>query len=462
VTDPLGSSFRDPSGFVYRRGGTLYRQVNSVFAEQYDRFRSSGLYDALVSEGLLVPHREVDASLAAHTTTAHRVLEPEPMPFISYPYEWSFGELKNAALATLHVQLVAIDHGMSMRDASAYNVQFRAGRPVLIDTLSFEPLPQGRPWVAYAQFCRHFLAPLALMRYRDVRMGQLLRVHVDGIPLDLAAGSLPARARLRPGLLLHLFLHARTHRARARVADGPKANRSPRPVSPNALRGLIQSLERTVRKLSWDPDRTVWSAYYGEAGSYTEAGLEHKRALVEEFLQTASPTTVWDLGANTGMFSRLAAGHAATTVSFEVDPSCVEASYRQVIAEAERGLLPLVMDLANPSPPLGWANAERMSLVERGPADMVLALALVHHLAIANNVPLPMVASFLRPCCTWLAIEFVPKSDPKVQLMLQSREDVFPGYTVEGFERAFDELFVVERREPVKDSDRVLYLMRGR
>ena len=465
MTDPLGSSFRDPSGFVFLRNGTLYRQVNRAFAEQYDLLLASELYDALVSEGLLVPHREVDPSLAANPETAYRILVPEPVPFVSYPYEWSFGQLKDAALACLRAQQVALDHGMSMRDASAYNVQFRDARPVLIDTLSFERWIEGAPWVAYAQFCRHFLAPLALMRYRDVRLARLLRANIDGIPLDLAGSMIPFHARLRAGLLLHLFLHARTLRARERAATRGDAERRPRrarPVSANALRGVIQSLERSVRGLTWEPERTVWSEYYGEGGSYTDAGLEHKRALVEEFIHAAAPATVWDLGANTGAFSRIAAAHAGSTVSFEADPACVEVSYRELRSGGGRGLLPLVMDLLDPSPAIGWANQERMSLLDRGPVDLALALALVHHLAIAGNVPLPMVASFLRRCCSWLVVEFVPKTDPKVQLMLESREDVFPGYTVDGFERAFGEVFEVERREPVKDSDRVLYLMRGR
>src|SRR5439155_15603404 len=278
-------------------------------------------------------------------------------PFVSYPYDWSFGQLKDASLATLQAQRVAVEHGMSMRDASAYNVQFREGRPVLIEALSFERRTEGAPWVAYAQFCRHFVAPLALMRYRDVRLSGLLRANTDGIPLDLAASALPVRARLRMGLLLHLFLHARTLRSRERTATGgsrrPRSRRA-RPISTNALRGVIQSLERTVRGLTWGPEKTVWSEYYGEGGSYTEAGLEHKRALVEEFIQAAAPATVWDLGANTGAFSRIAAAHAASTVSFEADPACVEVGYRELRSSGGRGLLPLVMDLLDPSPSIGW------------------------------------------------------------------------------------------------------------
>jgi len=195
----LSSSFRDPSGFLFTREGVLYRQVDRRHAEHYDLLMSSGLYEALVSEGSLVPHEEVDEAPAG--PGAHRVIRPERIPFVSYPYEWCFSQLRDAALVTLEIQRRAMSFGMSLRDATAFNVQFRAGRPIFIDTLSFERLPEGRPWIAYRQFCQHFLAPLALARYRDVRLLQLTRDHLDGVPLDLAAELLPGRARLRLPLL---------------------------------------------------------------------------------------------------------------------------------------------------------------------------------------------------------------------------------------------------------------------
>ena len=209
----LAGSFRDPSGFVFERQGELYRQVNVIHAEHYDHLVASGLYDHLVRSGLLIPHQEVEIP-ASEPTRAYRVLKPERIDFVSYPYEWSFGQLRDAARVTIKAQAAALDHGMSLRDASAYNIQFQRGHPLLIDTLSFEKLPEGSPWVAYRQFCQHFLAPLALMSHRDVRLGQLLRIHLDGIPLDLAVRLLPWRTRLRPSLLLHLFLHARSQRVR--------------------------------------------------------------------------------------------------------------------------------------------------------------------------------------------------------------------------------------------------------
>ena len=461
----LPSSFRDPSGFVFLRDGILYRQVNLVHREHYDRLLASGLYERLVSDGSLVTHQEADLFPSA-PDLAYKVLRPERVPFVSYPFEWCFGQLKAAALVTLAIQRTALDFGMSLRDASAYNIQFLRGRPTHIDTLSFETLREGEPWVAYRQFCQHFLAPLVLSRYRDARLGQLSRVHLDGVPLDLAAGLLPWRARVHPPLLLHLFLHARTQRRHERTsaeaAQGNATGRKRRPFTIQAFQGLVRSLERAVRGLRWEPGRSVWAGYYGEAESYATEAMDHKRQIVADFVEQADPKVVWDLGANTGLFSRIAADRGATAVSFDLDPGAVEANYRTVVERGETNVLPLVQDLTNPSPSIGWQNRERLSLLERGPADMTLALALVHHLAIGNNVPLGVLADFLRQTCTWLAVEFVPKTDPKVKLLLATRDDVFPDYTAEEFERQFERRFAIDRHEPIKGSERVLYLMRGR
>jgi hypothetical protein len=458
----LPSSFRDPSGFVFTRQDDLLRQVNLPWRDHYDLFMESGLYSALVQDGLLIPHEEVDLSLAA-TPGAHRVLRPERIPFVSYPYEWSFSQLKDAALVTLRIQRTALDHGMSLRDASAFNIQFRAGRPTLIDTLSFEKLPEGRPWVAYRQFCQHFLAPLALAAYRDVRLMQLARVHIDGIPLDLTSELLPFRARFRVPLLLHVFFHAKSQvRYQADATQTGSTGRRARPFTLQAFRGLIDSLEKAVSRLTWRPGRSPWAGYYTEADSYSPEAMEHKQHLVEAFLDRTAAQTAWDLGANTGRFSRIAAARGVRTVSFDLDPAAVESNYSQVVRDAEPNLLPLVMDLINPSPGIGWENQERQSLFGRGPTDLIMALALIHHLAIGNNVPLERLADFFGESCTWLIVEFVPKSDPKVQTLLALREDVFPNYTQEAFERAFGNRFDILVSEQVKDSDRVIYLMRAK
>jgi len=452
---PHPGSFRDPSGFLFRRDGVLYRQVNAVYREHYDAFIGGGLYKTLTDAGLMVRHEEVDVP-PAEPATAYRIIRPEPVPFISYPYEWCFGELKDAALATLRIQKMALERGLTLKDASAYNIQFLGGRPVLIDTLSFEKL-RMKPWVAYRQFCQHFLAPLLLMARRDHRLGQLSRVFLDGVPLDLASRLLPPSTRLRPGIAMHIHLHAASQKHYATRAVELKERR----VSLVSLKGLADSLERLVLRTEFRLTRTEWGNYY-KGTNYSDASFEDKKRIVAEFLELVKPRTVWDLGANTGVFSRLASDRGIPTVAFDIDPVAVELNYRQVVKGKEADILPLVLDLANPSPAIGWANAERDSWLARGPVDAVLALALVHHLAISNNLPFAMVARTLRRTCDRLIIEFVPKSDSQVRRLLETREDVFPGYTQKEFEEEFGRDFVIERSVPVKGSERTIYLMKAR
>jgi ribosomal protein L11 methylase PrmA len=451
----VAASFRDPNGFMFTRGGALYRQVNVSYREHYEQLLASGLYENLASAGLLIPHEEVDLEPEA-PELAFKILRPERVPFISYPYEWSFSQLKDAALTTLRIQKRALARGLTLKDASAYNLQFREGRPVLIDTLSFEVYREGEPWVAYRQFCQHFLAPLALMAYCDVRLGQLLRVYIDGIPLDLASRLLPFRTRLNFSLLTHLHLHAAAQQ-RYSGKTIAKADAS-RQMNKVAFQGLIDSLQSAVRKLAWKPSGTEWGAYYSDT-NYTDQAQEHKQQVVADFLRRTQPESVWDLGANTGLFSRLASDQGLSTLAFDIDPAAVELNYLSSKEKKEKEILPLLLDLTNPSPAIGWQNRERQSLVERGPAGAVLALAVIHHLAISNNVPLGQVAAFLHSLTRRLIVEFVPKSDSQVQRLLATRLDIFPEYTKEGFERAFRPYFQIEDTIPVRDSERCLYLM---
>jgi len=449
---PDAASFRDPSGFVFRQEGRIFRQVNTCYRQSYDRLMSSGLYAELVKRGLLLEHREAGVPV---TGDSYKVIEPQTLPLISYPYEWCFSQLKDAALATLTVQQVALEHEMVLKDASAFNIQFQGSRPVLIDTLSFEEYREGEPWIAYGQFCQHFLAPLALTSYRDFRLARLFRAYIDGIPLDLASELLPRSSWLRLPLLMHLHLHARSQ---GHYADR-KVDTAGKKVSKQSLRALVDSLETGVRKLRWHPGKTEWSDYYDETNYIAEAE-RHKRELVEEILETVDPRQVWDLGANVGRYSRLAAQRGIFTAAFDVDPAAVEANYLEAREQQESNLLPLVLDLTNPSPSLGWAHEERRSLVDRGPVDLVLALALVHHLAISNNVPLERIAQFASRLGSHLAIEFVPKTDSQAQRLLTMREDIFPQYTREGFEAAFKQYYQIEKRVEIQGSERTLYLMR--
>ena len=453
----VSGSFRDPSGHVFSRGGKLLRQVNAAYAADYDHLLASGLYDDLCGRGLLVAHRET--SEAPDRPTAYKVIAPERVPFISYPFEWAFSQLKAAALATLAIQRTAVAHGMVLKDASAYNVQFVGAGPVLIDTLSFERWKEGTPWVAYRQFCQHFLAPLALMSATDVRLGALSRLFIDGPPLDLVSRLLPATSKFHPSLLVHLHLHAR---AQAKHGGGSLGQmREASAFTRQAMLGLVGHLESAVNRLTYAPAGTTWVDYYANT-NYTADAMADKHRLVEAFVAAERPSTVWDLGANTGAFSRLAADAGAYTIALDGDPAAVERHVLEGRAKGERRILPLVMDLANPTGALGWAHEERMSLASRGPADLVLALGLIHHLSLSNQVPFGMTADFLSRIGRTLVIEFVPRTDSQVVGMLSRMPTANDRYTQDLFEREYAGHFTIVDAQPIPGSDRRLYRMRSR
>jgi len=419
----------------------------------------SGLYAELVKKGYLIPHEDVSDRFELRSP-AYKFIRPDPISFISYPYEWCFSQFKDAALATLLIQEIALEFGMSLKDSSAYNIQFEGRKPVLIDSLSFEIYKEGEPWVAYRQFCQHFLAPLLLISFTDERLSKLLRAYIDGIPLDLTSKLLPRKTRLNLPILTHIHLHAA---AQKRYADKPVKPEEMRigKMSQTAFLGLINSLKGLIEKLRWNPTGTEWGEYYATCG-YSEDALEEKKAIIDQFVDRVKPSSVWDLGANTGVFSRISSDMGIPTIAFDIDPAAVELNYREVVKREEKHLLPLLMDLTNPSPSLGWANHERDSFLERGPADLILALALIHHLAISNNVPLRDLASLFQRLGRWLVIEFIPKEDPQVQKLLASRKDIFPDYDRHHFELEMNEFFRIEKVEEIQKSDRILYLLQKR
>ncbi|AIE83986.1 SAM-dependent methyltransferase [Fimbriimonas ginsengisoli] len=449
----LSSSFRDPSGFVFREGDTLLRAVSPSYLPHLGHLTNSGLYADLVKANLLIPHEE----LVTSTSEAGVLLKPEPVKFISYPYEWSFGQLKDAALTTLEIQRRALGFGMWLKDASAYNIQRHGGRSLLIDTLSFELYEEGAPWPAYRQFCEHFLAPLALMGLVDIRLGRLQREYIDGIPLDLASRLVPAMTKLNVGLAIHLHAHARAQVAHAGAGTNTNSGR----VAKNGLLAIVDSLRTTVERLDWKPKGTPWADYYSDT-NYGEEAFAEKRRLVSQMLESIEPKpeSVWDLGANTGEFSLLATDRGIDTVSWDIDPGAVERNYRK--NRSNDRLYPLLQDLTNPSPGLGWGNRERDGLAGRSPAGAIMALALVHHLAIGNNVPLSEVAGYFAELAPWAIVEFVPKSDSQVQRLLSTRKDIYADYSAAGFEEAFCEPFDIVKRAPISGSDRTLYLLKRR
>jgi ribosomal protein L11 methylase PrmA len=453
VNQEQAGSFRDPSGFLFYREGELYRQVNLIYKEDYDYLLQSGLYEALVKEKLLISHEDVDLNYA-HVDNAYKVIKPQLVPFISYPYEWCFSQLKAAALTTLKIQKKALEFGMSLKDSSAYNIQFVNGKPTFIDTLSFERYREGEPWVAYKQFCQHFLAPLALMSYRDIRLNQLFRIYIDGIPLDLASPLLSLRTYAVIPLLIHIHLHAKTQRRFA----GKTVDKRDKRMSRLSFLGLIDNLESSVKKMMWFPSGTEWGDYYNNT-NYSSAAHKHKSQIIDKYLGVIKPNYIWDIGANFGLFSRLGSDRGIPVISFDIDPSAVEQNYLECVKKGETKITPLLLDLTNPSSAIGWENKERMSWLERGPTDTAFALALIHHLAISNNLPLNKIAHFFSTICKFLIIEFVPKSDSQVQKLLSTRPDIFPDYNQPCFENEFKKYFSIKGFQQINGSERTLYIL---
>jgi len=295
------------------------------------------------------------------------------------------------------------------------------------------------------------------MSKKDIRLNQLLRIYIDGIPLDLASKLLSKRSFMSFPLFMHIYLHAKTQ---AHFADR-SVDMKGKKLSKVSLMGIIENLEKAVKKLKWKPKGTEWSDYYDET-NYSHGAFEHKKTIVSEYLDIACPKLIWDLGANTGVFSRLASSRGINTVAFDIDPAVVEKNYLEMKAKEETNLLPLVLDLTNPSASLGWANEERMSLTKRSPVDMIFALALIHHLAISNNLPFDKIASFLNKLCNYLVIEFVPKEDSQVQRLLRAREDIFYSYSQDNFEDSFQKYFKIVKQIKVQSSTRIIYLMEGK
>jgi hypothetical protein len=292
------------------------------------------------------------------------------------------------------------------------------------------------------------------MSYKDVRLGLLFRVYVDGVPLDLASSLLPFRTWLKLSLLSHIHLHAKSQKYYAdKVTDT-----SNRKMTQLSFKGVIDNLESAIKKLNWQPEHTEWANYYKDT-NYSAAALEHKKKLVAEFLDQTSPKSVWDLGANDGLFSRIASDRGITTISFDIDPAAVEKNYLKCVEKNESSILPLLLDLTNPSSGIGWQNKERLSLLQRGPADAIFALALIHHLAISNNLPFNKIADFFKEICTSLIVEFVPKTDSQVQRLLSTRKDIFLDYKQQVFENEFSRYFTIQRSVKIMDSERILYLM---
>lgn len=452
------SSFKDPSGFIFESEGKLYRQVNQYYAAQYRQLTDSGLYNKLVTQGQLIAHEEIAENIT-HSAGWYTTLLPEPVQTISYPYEWCFEQLQDAALLTLSVLKTALQHNMILKDATPYNIQFHKGRPVFIDTLSFDTYDPKQPWIAYRQFCQCFLFPLYLEHYLKTDIQKILSTYIDGIPVDIIAKLLPLKSRLSLGVWLHVYLQ---HTATTSTRANNNNNHKTASFSKKKLLDVISHLTSIITSFPANKTyKTTWSNYY-EDTILSKEYLQAKEAIIREMGQATKARSVLDLGANDGYFSKLFAGLQMQVIATDADNRCISKLYQEVKKDKIENILPLILDIANPSPAIGFNNRERAAFHDRIKTDLVAALALVHHLVIGKNISIPVLAEYFNHIAPELIIEFVPKEDEKVQHMLKSRPDTFPDYNIEVFETLFNQYFEVISKKQVPGTHRVLYHMKRR
>lgn len=449
------ASFRDPAGHVYHRGGRVYRSILPPGADHYRAASHSGFLTAATERGLLIQGTEVPRDvLADEAPDAAYVIEHPRIEFVSYPYCWSFYGLRDAALLTLDLHLEALAHGLTLSDASAYNVQFVGCRPIFIDYLSFLKYEEGQVWLGYRQFCEQFLNPLLLTAKTQVPFHAWYRGSMDGISsVDLSA-LLPLRTKLSPLVALHVGLQARMQRSitAARTETARKVR-----ISKEALATNIRSMRGWVGRL--EPPSSQHSPWqeYERTAHYTTEERARKARFVAEVVAASRAKMVWDLGCNAGEYSEIALENgAASVIGFEPDPGALNAAYHRAKSK-QLALLPLRMDIANPSPSAGWRQRERLGLAERRSADLVLCLALLHHLVLGRNLPLEDVLDWLISLAPHGVIEFVPKEDPMAQLLLAWKPAVAPEYNRATVGTLLRERVRIEREEEITASGRVLF-----
>ncbi|MFQ5739022.1 MAG: methyltransferase [Acidobacteriota bacterium] len=457
-------SFRDRNGRVFYRDNRVFRTLSAESLANWKILEKKRFFVEALDQGSIVGTRlagvcDLPPEISSGNWAA--ILEHQKIPFISYPYEWSFDMLKDAALLQLNLLHKALQEEMILKDASSFNIQWRGARPVFIDIPSFERLRKGQIWVGYRQFCRLFLYPLLLQAYKNVPFQPWLRGSVDGIAPEHCNAFMSRRDRLRSGVLTHVYLQARLQARYGATRENIRGQLKGAGFRKELILHNVKALQKLVGSLKWEPRRSEWSDY-GCRDSYSEEDRKAKTDFVRQVAAQRHWPLVWDLGCNVGRFSRIAAENAASVVALDGDHLTINRLYRELKSGNNQTILPLIFNLADPSPSLGWRCLERRGLLDRGRPDLTLCLALIHHLVISANIPLDEILSWLGSLGGDLVIEFVTKQDPMVETLLRNKDDQYREYELECFERCLGQEFELLKRTTLRSRTRVLYHARSR
>lgn len=440
------SSFRDPDSTLYYDQFFFYRTVGKSYEKHYIFFIQSGLRDRLIEEKLILPYEElIQGHPDFHPSTV--LLRTAILPFVSYPYEWSFSQLKEAALLTLRVNKLALEYGMILKDASMYNVQFIGCNPLFIDLASFEIYEQNTPWKSYYQFCKHFYSPLFLASKKNVILSKMLMYFIDGIPLREAVSLCNWKDFLNTSSLFHLYLHSLTEGGEYNVSISKK-NHKKRVIN------LLKHLEFSINDLKPKHKPTNW-INYNSNNNYNDNSRQFKANIIKNFLRHIEGTKALDIGSNDGFFSQLLADKGMYTLLVDNDEFVVDKAFTN--NRENTNIHPLHMNLVNPTPGIGWNNEERKSFWQRCKIDLIQALAIVHHLVITHDIPFDSIAAELSQHTRYLIIEFISVNDSQVQILLKNKPHHTSNYSQINFEKSFGQYFDLKMRQRINETERELF-----
>lgn len=448
------SSFRDPSGYIFTDEGVIKRTILPIYFKQYEALNSSRFFENLFKNKLLIPHVELSK------TESKIIIQPENIPFITYPYEWSFNMYKEAALLTLKLQKYSIEKGFSLKDATAFNITFHNGKAIFIDTLSFDIYQENTPWRAYKQFITHFLGPLVLAHYNGAQSLKLMSNFIDGIPIKMLSSMLPFKTKLNPFLYSNIHLlakfedkHNEDYKGEAKVAS----------LSKKGQLNIIESLYNYIKKLNLK-EHSEWGNYYNKT-NYSDDAFIQKSTIINAWLDDIKADSVIDVGGNDGTFVRKIKRNLNQALVCDIDNNAVDFNYKIIKENSESFMTPFVLDVLNPSAAIGFQNKERDSFINRIKTfapDATLALAVIHHMSLSGNVSFEMSAEFFASFSKHLVIEFPKRDDSWVQRLLNSKvdfKDYFDFYNIENFEKAYSNYFDIVEKKPILKSERVMYLL---
>ena len=450
-------SFRDRHGRVFYSGKRVFRALSSKAWRDWQRLSATSFFKEYSARGLIIPTREAtDAAPPELEGNWAGVLEHHKIPFVSYPYEWCFGMLQAAALVQLDLLLAALREDMMLKDASAYNIQWMGSQPVFIDTGSFEEFQEGQLWSGYRQFSQLFLFPLLLQSYRDLPFQPLLRGRVEGISAADCNAIMSLRDLFRSGVLSHVYLQSKLERRYGAARTDVRKALHTAGFKKALITANLKKLRKLISRLKWNPSGSTWSEYASN-NTYSASDSRFKRRFVKKVADSHPRSLVWDLGCNTGVYSRIAAANSDYVVSIDADQLAIERLYRQLKEEKNTKVLPLVNELADYSPDLGWRGSERRGLTSRDKPDLILALALIHHMVISANIPVSEFVEWLAETGGELVLEFVDKSDPMVQTLLRNKDDQYADYEKGFLEKNLKRFYRIECQEELESQSRTLY-----